>query len=103
MPRALERALEIVPDGAYSLWSYGVVLCQLGRFDESIAIFEQLVAGSQRRLPLYLGLLGSTLATAGDGALAGPNGERVVHPLADVRLRPPVTRVPVLRDFAAVA
>lgn len=35
------------------------------------------------------------------GALAGPRGERVVWALEEVRLRPPVPRVPVLRDFAA--
>jgi 2-keto-4-pentenoate hydratase/2-oxohepta-3-ene-1,7-dioic acid hydratase in catechol pathway len=34
-------------------------------------------------------------------ALRGPRGERVAFTLDEVRLRPPVPRVPVLRDFAA--
>lgn len=34
-------------------------------------------------------------------SLLGPQGERIVWPLSEVRLRPPFTRVPVLRDFAA--
>lgn len=35
------------------------------------------------------------------GNLEGPRGERVIYRLGEVELRPPVTRVPVLRDFAA--
>ena len=33
--------------------------------------------------------------------LKGPRGERLIYRLNEVELRPPVTRVPVLRDFAA--
>lgn len=38
--------------------------------------------------------------TGGEGP-RGPRGERVVYPLAAVTLRPPLSRIPVLRDFAA--
>lgn len=33
--------------------------------------------------------------------LRGVRGERIVWALGDVRLRPPITKIPVLRDFAA--
>ena len=39
---------------------------------------------------------------AGDpAALSGPRGERIAYRLDEIELRPPVARVPVLRDFAA--
>jgi 2-keto-4-pentenoate hydratase/2-oxohepta-3-ene-1,7-dioic acid hydratase in catechol pathway len=38
---------------------------------------------------------------AGLEALRGPRGERLAFGLDEIRLRPPVPRVPVLRDFAA--
>jgi 2-keto-4-pentenoate hydratase/2-oxohepta-3-ene-1,7-dioic acid hydratase in catechol pathway len=37
----------------------------------------------------------------GARATQGPGGEQVIWPLSEVRLRPPFTKVPVLRDFAA--
>jgi len=37
----------------------------------------------------------------GPGSCFGPRGERLVYALAEVRLRPPMPVVPVLRDFAA--
>jgi 2-keto-4-pentenoate hydratase/2-oxohepta-3-ene-1,7-dioic acid hydratase in catechol pathway len=37
----------------------------------------------------------------GRSALRGPRGEALAYGLAQVQLRPPVSRVPVLRDFAA--
>jgi 2-keto-4-pentenoate hydratase/2-oxohepta-3-ene-1,7-dioic acid hydratase in catechol pathway len=36
-----------------------------------------------------------------DGELTGPRGERVRYRPDEVQLQPPVTKVPVLRDFAA--
>ncbi len=40
-------------------------------------------------------------ATADPADLLGPRAERLAYRLDEVELRPPVTRVPVLRDFAA--
>lgn len=39
--------------------------------------------------------------TKGTQTLRGPRGERVIWQLSEIRLRPPFTKVPVLRDFAA--
>lgn len=41
------------------------------------------------------------LGGAAPASLAGARGERIVYALDEVRLRPPITRIPVLRDFAA--
>ena len=40
-------------------------------------------------------------AATGPAELSGPRGERLAYRLDEVELRPPVARVPVLRDFAA--
>jgi serine/threonine protein kinase/tetratricopeptide (TPR) repeat protein len=68
--RVLERAIEIAPDGAYALWTYGIALRCLRRFEESIATFQRLVEGSQRKLPFYIALLGGAYAEAGERAKA---------------------------------
>lgn len=39
--------------------------------------------------------------TDGDPARRGPHGEMLRYAISDVQLRPPVVRIPVLRDFAA--
>jgi len=48
-----------------------------------------------------LGWLASRGGSAAGGDLVGPRGEKVRFRLDEVQLRPPVTKVPVLRDFAA--
>ena len=63
--RVLEKAIELAPDGAYALWSYGIALRCLGQHDRSIAVFEQLVTTSNRNVPFYVALLGTSLAAAG--------------------------------------
>jgi 2-keto-4-pentenoate hydratase/2-oxohepta-3-ene-1,7-dioic acid hydratase in catechol pathway len=40
-------------------------------------------------------------AKGGDPSRRGPRGETLGYALAEVQLRPPVARIPVLRDFAA--
>ncbi|HUP65962.1 MAG TPA: protein kinase [Thermoanaerobaculia bacterium] len=62
--RVVAKALELDPAAAYALWTRGIALRFLGRYAESIALLERLVE-SQRRLPFYVGLLGGTLAAAG--------------------------------------
>ena len=64
--RELSRTLEIAPDSGYALWSYASVLRFLGRYDRSIAIFQQLVEASDRQAPFYLAMLGGALAAAGE-------------------------------------
>ncbi|MBT3399558.1 MAG: fumarylacetoacetate hydrolase family protein [Rhodospirillaceae bacterium] len=49
-----------------------------------------------------LGLLEETVAWAeAHRDATGPRGETLIWSLADIALRPPIARVPVLRDFAA--
>jgi serine/threonine-protein kinase len=79
--RILSRALEFDPQAAYPLWSHAVASRLLGRHDESIAIFERLVEGSQRKLPFYLGHLGASLAAAGERARA----EEIAHEMLERR------------------
>ena len=74
--RVLAKGLELDPSAAYALWTRGSNLRFLGRHSESIAIFERLVE-SQRRLPFYVGLLGASLAAAGQKSQA----EELLHEL----------------------
>ncbi len=64
--RALSKALDLDPDAAYALWTYGSALWQLGRLAESVSVFEDLVDRSKRKLSFYLGLLGGAFAAAGE-------------------------------------
>jgi tetratricopeptide (TPR) repeat protein len=73
----LARAIELDPNAAYALWTYGIVLRCLGRFDESITILESLVERSERKLPLYLALLAASRAASGENARA----EEILHEL----------------------
>ncbi len=66
----LATAIELDPNAAYALWTYAIVLRCLGRFSESISILESLVERSERKLPLYVALLGGSLAAAGERAKA---------------------------------
>ena len=68
--RVLARTIEVAPDSAYALWSYGSTLRYLGRYDPSIAIFEKLVNDTGRAVPFYLSLLGGALADAGERSQA---------------------------------
>ncbi|HET7711474.1 MAG TPA: protein kinase [Thermoanaerobaculia bacterium] len=81
--RAASKALEFDPKAAYPLWTRGIALRFLGRHSESIAIFEQLVEASERRLSFYIGLLGGALGDAGERARA----EECVHDLLARRER----------------
>ena len=63
--KIVAKALELDPNAAYALWTRGIALRFLKRYDESLAIYERLVEGSNRRLSFYLGLLGGCLADAG--------------------------------------
>jgi serine/threonine protein kinase/tetratricopeptide (TPR) repeat protein len=67
--RVVAKGLELDPTAAYALWTRGIALRFLGRHGESITIFERLVE-SQRRLPFYVGLLGGSLAAAGERSQA---------------------------------
>jgi tetratricopeptide (TPR) repeat protein len=82
--RVVAKGLELDPSAAYALWTRGIALRFLGRYPESIAIFEHLVE-SQRRLPFYVGLLGGSLAAAGRKSEA----EEILHELqtSDARHR----------------
>jgi eukaryotic-like serine/threonine-protein kinase len=79
--RALAKALELDPNAGYALWTRGIALRFLGRHSESIAIFERLVEGSQRLSPFYIGLLGGSVAAAGDRSRA----EQIVDELLERR------------------
>ena len=79
----LSRTLEIAPDSGYALWSYASVLRFLGRYDESIAVFDRLVEASGREVPFYLARLGAVLADAGDRTKA----EEILHELESRRER----------------
>ena len=74
--RVVAKALDLDPDAAFALWTRGIALRFLGKFAESISILERLVE-SQRRLPFYLGLLGGSLAAAGQRSQA----EEILHEL----------------------
>ncbi|MFN2239638.1 MAG: protein kinase [Thermoanaerobaculia bacterium] len=79
--RILAKALELDPDAAYPLWTRGIALRFLGKHSESIAIFERLVENSRRLSSLYLGLLGGSLAAAGERSRA----EQIVDELLEQR------------------
>jgi serine/threonine protein kinase/tetratricopeptide (TPR) repeat protein len=74
--RVVAKALELDPAAAYALWTRGIALRFLGRHAESISLLERLVE-SQRRLPFYVGLLGGSLAAAGQRSQA----EEILHQL----------------------
>jgi tetratricopeptide (TPR) repeat protein len=64
--QVLSRAIELAPDSAYALWSYGQMLRYLERYDESVEVLEKLVESSGRTVPFYIALLGGTFAAAGE-------------------------------------
>jgi serine/threonine-protein kinase len=68
--RVLSRTLEIAPDSGYALWSYATALRFLGRYDESIAVFDKLVESTNHEVPFYLARLGAALAEAGERSRA---------------------------------
>ncbi|MBW3563666.1 MAG: protein kinase [Acidobacteria bacterium] len=81
--RVLSRTLEIAPDSGYALWSYATALRFLGRYEESIAVFDKLVEASGREVPFYLARLGAALADAGERSKA----EEILHDLQSRRDR----------------
>ncbi|MFZ2492461.1 MAG: protein kinase [Thermoanaerobaculia bacterium] len=81
--RVLARTLEIAPDSGYALWSYATALRFLGRYDESIAVFDKLVESTAREVPFYLARLGAVLADAGERTKA----EEILHDLESRRGR----------------
>jgi len=68
--RLLEKAVEVGPNAGYAHWSYGLALRYGGRVKESVAIFERLVEGTNRKVALYVSLLGAALAEAGEKSRA---------------------------------
>jgi len=66
----LKKAVEVGPNAGYAHWSYGLCLRYAGRLTESIPIFERLVDTTSAKVPLYLSLLGGTLAEAGETSKA---------------------------------
>jgi serine/threonine protein kinase/tetratricopeptide (TPR) repeat protein len=68
--RLLAKAVEVGPNAGYAHWSYGLCLRYAGRLTESIPIFERLVDTTFARVPLYVSLLGGTLADAGETSKA---------------------------------
>ena len=68
--RTVAKAIEIAPDAAFALWTHGITLRCLGQHDRAVAIFEQLVERSGRRLPFYVAQLGGAYAAAGERAKA---------------------------------
>ena len=81
--RVLARTLEIAPDSGYALWTYATALRFLGRYDQSIAVFEKLVEATGRDVPFYLARLGAVLADAGERSRA----EEILHDLQSRRER----------------
>ncbi|HEX7705190.1 MAG TPA: protein kinase [Thermoanaerobaculia bacterium] len=79
--RVLAKALELDPNAAYAQWTRGIALRFLGKHSESIAIFERLVDSSQRLSSFYIGLLGGSLAAAGERSKA----EQIVVELLERR------------------
>jgi serine/threonine protein kinase/tetratricopeptide (TPR) repeat protein len=61
--RSARRALELQPDALAGLWVLGLGLTGLEQREESVAALERAVTLS--RAPIYIGLLGLTLARAG--------------------------------------
>jgi len=68
--RLLEKAVEVGPNAAYAHWTYALCLRYAGRLNESIPIFERLVDTTSAKVPLYVSLLGGTLAEAGETSKA---------------------------------
>jgi serine/threonine protein kinase/tetratricopeptide (TPR) repeat protein len=68
--RLLEKAAQIDPNAGYAHWSLGLSYRYAGRLSESIAIFERLVERSNHKVPLYVALLGGSLADAGERSRA---------------------------------
>jgi tetratricopeptide (TPR) repeat protein len=66
----LKKAVEVGPNAGYAHWSYGLCLRYAGRLNESIPIFERLVDATSGKVPLYVSLLGGTLADAGETSRA---------------------------------
>jgi serine/threonine protein kinase/tetratricopeptide (TPR) repeat protein len=61
--RSSRRALELQSDYLLGLWTHGLALCGLARFDEGLAALEHAIAVS--RAPFFLGAYGLGLARAG--------------------------------------
>jgi tetratricopeptide (TPR) repeat protein len=59
-----ERALELHADFALGLWTLGLAHSRLGNHDRAIALFEKTVSLSGRA-PIFVGMLGLGLASAG--------------------------------------
>jgi serine/threonine protein kinase/Flp pilus assembly protein TadD len=55
--------LELQPDSLAGLWTRGLALCGLARYDEAVSTFERAVILSQ--WPFYVGLLGMAYGLAG--------------------------------------
>jgi eukaryotic-like serine/threonine-protein kinase len=101
--RHAARALELQPESMGARWPQTVALAMAGRFDEAIALGEQVVARS--RAPIYIGVLGMVYGCAGRLADAKRLGQELDERKSRGEYIVPLARLSVhlgLRDIAAV-